>query len=311
MLEGNRSEDDTASDRQPTMNHYGQHYYQPRPMFRFPRLTPAVKTILYINIACFVLQLIFVKNGFIERWFALWPQDVIRRFYLWQLVTAMFLHGGVFHILLNMLPLTIFGFGPGLERFLGTRRFYAVYFMSGIGGNLLFVLANLSGGIPAVGASGAVCGVLAGFAMAFPERWVFLLIPPMPVKVKWIVLVYFGIEVLSEIGHGQGGIAHSAHVGGFIFGWAYMKIAYKMSLPFAFIERMKWRVRRLFSGLSAPRNPFDRGTKARKYRPIDDGSFIDEEVDPILDKISKQGMGSLTARERRILRRARQHMGKG
>ncbi len=307
------------------MNYYGQQHYQPRPMFRFPKLTPAVKTILYINVACFVLQLVFAKSGDVERWFALWPQAVIHRFYLWQLVTAMFLHGGVFHILLNMLPLTIFGFGPGLERFLGTRRFYAVYLLSGVGGNLLFLLANLEGQIPALGASGAVCGVLAAYAMAFPERWVFLLIPPMPVKVKWVVLVYFGIEVLSEIGHSGGRIAHGAHVGGFIFGWLFMKIVYKMSLPFAFIERMKWRMRHLFSGSTAPRDPFGHGAsngghgasarphgpKARKYRPIDDESFIDEEVDPILEKISRHGINSLTARERRILKRARQRMGNG
>ncbi len=292
------------------MSFYGQeHSFQQRPAFGFPRLTPAVKTILYVNIGCFILQLFLRKSQIMERCFALWPGDFFGRFYVWQVVTATFLHGGVLHLLLNMLPLTIFGFGPGLERHIGTRRFYCVYFLCGIGGNALFLLANIKGTMPVVGASGAVCGVLAAYAMAFPERWVFLLFPPMPVKVKWLVLVFFVLEVVSEIGHGRGNIAHSAHVGGFVFGWAYMKIVYKLSLPFAWTERLKWRVRSWFASVRRPR--LRSKSSARKYRPIDDGSFLDEEVDPILEKISKQGIHSLTMRERRILRRARQRMGKG
>ena len=283
--------------------------YQQRPAFDFPRLTPAVKVILYANIGCFILQL--ASPDFMRHYFALHPSDFFRGAYPWQIVTAMFLHGGPFHLLFNMLPLTLFGFGPGLERFMGTRRFCYVYLLSGVGGNALFLLANLKGMVPVIGASGAVCGVLAAYAMAFPERWVFLLFPPMPVKVKWLVLVFFGIEVLSELGHGGGRIAHGAHVGGFIFGWAYMKIVYKLSLPFAWIERLKWRVRRLFGGVSLPRISLRRRPSSRKYRPVDDDSFIDEEVDPILDKIAKHGMHSLSTRERRILKRARDRMGKG
>ncbi len=287
-----------------------QYYYQPRPMFRFPTLTPAVKVILYANVGCFVLQLIM--PDIMRNYFALWPQDFFRGRYPWQIVTAMFLHGGVFHILFNMLPLTIFGFGPGLERFTGARRFCYVYFASGIGGNLLFLAANVKGVVPVIGASGAVCGVLAAFAMAYPERWVFLIIPPMPVKVKWLVLVYFCLELLLEVMRGgNSGIAHGAHVGGFIFGWAYMKIVYKLSLPFAWLERLKWRVRRWFSSVPRPSIRLRRRGSARKYRPIDDDSFIDEEIDPILEKISRHGIHSLTARERRTLKRARQRMERG
>jgi len=292
------------------MNFYGQqHYSYQRPTFGFPRLTPAVKVLLYVNVACFVLQLFFWDT--MITYFAFSPSDFLRGAYPWQIVTAMFLHGSPWHLLLNMLPLTFFGFGPGLERFTGTRRFYYLYFLCGIGGNLLFLAANIGGKTPVLGASGAVCGVLAGYAMAYPERWVFLLFPPMPVKVKWLVLVFFLIEVVSEIGHGGGRIAHGAHVGGFVFGWAFMKLVYKLSLPFAWIERLKWKVRRLFAGVRRPSLRFRSKSAGRKYRPMDDESFIDEEVDPILEKISKHGIHSLTMRERRILRRARQRMGKG
>ncbi len=308
------------------MNYYGQQYYQPRPMFRFPKLTPAVKTILIANVACFIVQFVFrlLRSSFIDRYFTFHPADFLRGRYVWQIVTSLFLHANLLHIIFNMFMLSFAGFGPALERFVGSRRFCVVYFLAGIGGNVLFLVAHLKSAALLLGASGAVFGVLAAYAMAFPERLVLLLFV-YPVRVKWVILGLFAIELLSEVSlAGASGIAHAAHLGGCIFGWAYMKIVYKMSLPFAFIERLKWWVRRLFSGSTAPRNPFGRGAsngghaassrphgpKARKYRPIDDGSFIDEEVDPILEKISKHGIGSLTPHERRILKRARQRMGK-
>ncbi|MBN1917524.1 MAG: rhomboid family intramembrane serine protease [Verrucomicrobia bacterium] len=295
------------------------YYYRPRPVFGFPRLTPAVKTLLIVTGACFALQIIARiitrtpdgQETIVEHLFALHPQAFIRGLFPWQIVTSLFLHGSLWHLAMNMLPLSFFGFGPGLERFTGARRFYAIYFLSGIGGNLLFLAANLQGTVPVIGASGAVCGILAAYAMAFPERFVLLFFV-FPIKVKWVVLGIFAMELMLEVSRpGAGNIAHGAHVGGFVFGWAYMKLFYKLSLPFAFIERMKWRVRHLFSSLPAPRNPFRRPPGERKYPPIDDDSFIDQEVDPILDKISKQGIHSLTADERRILKRAHDRMGRG
>jgi len=317
------------------MSFDGQQYYhyRPRPVFGFPRLTPAVKAILIANCVVFGLQFLtaaymkpVVRPGMppepvFDYLFAFHPQMLLRGQFPWQIATSIFLHANLWHLALNMLPLTLFGFGPSLEHHMGAKRFCVVYFMCGIGGNLLFLVANLKGRLPVLGASGAVCGILAAYAMAFPERLVLVFFV-LPMKVKWVVLAFFGFEVLNELTmRGTGNIAHSAHIGGFVFGWAYMKIVYKLSLPFAFIERMKWRVRRLFSGLPKPHNPFRRppsdhgasahGPLARKYQPIDDESFIDEEVDPILDKISKHGIHSLTAHERRILKRAHDRMGRG
>jgi membrane associated rhomboid family serine protease len=296
-----------------------QFYYRPRPVFGFPRLTPAVKTILIVTVACFGLQLLvraitrtpIDQDTVVERYFAFHPDAFLKGKHVWQIVTSLFLHAGIWHLVMNMLPLSYFGFGPGLERFTGARRFYVIYFLCGIGGNLLFLAANLHETVPVIGASGAVCGILAAYAMAFPERLVLLFFI-IPIKVKWVILGFFGIELLLEVSsRGAGNIAHGAHVGGFLFGWGYMKIVYKASLPFAFIERAKWRVRRAFGNLLQLRNPFSRTPPERKYRPLDDDSFIDDEVDPILEKISRQGIHSLTARERRILRRARQRMGRG
>lgn len=300
-----------------------QYYYQPRPMFRFPKLTPAVKALLIANVACFVLQIIFqlftkpvVRPGrlpepFFEHLFAFHPDIFLRGQYIWQIVTSLFLHGGIWHLAINMFMLSMAGFGPGLERHIGTRRFYCVYFLCGIGGNLLFLAANINGTIPVLGASGAVVGVLAAYAMAFPERLVLLFFF-IPIKVKWLALGFFVLEVLMEISRGgSAGIAHGAHVGGFIFGWAYMKIVYKLSLPFAWIERLKWKVRRWFSNVPRPNIRLRRRGSARKYRPVDDDSFIDEEIDPILEKIARHGIHSLTSRERRALKRARQRMERG
>jgi membrane associated rhomboid family serine protease len=296
-----------------------RYYYRPRPVFGFPRLTPAVKTLLIITAACFVLQVAFQLFGapvyrgepIIEYLFAFHPQSFLRGHFPWQIVTALFLHGSLWHLAANMLPLSFFGFGPGLERFTGARRFYAIYFLSGIGGNLLFLAANVHGTIPVIGASGAVCGILAAYAMAFPEQYVLFFFF-YPIRVKWVILGYFVLELLLEVGRpGAGSIAHGAHVGGFIFGWLFMKVVYKRSLPFAFIERMKWRVRRWFANVPTPASLLRRAASRRKYRPLDDDSFIDEEVDPILEKISKQGIHSLTAHERRVLKRAHQRMGKG
>lgn len=298
-----------------------QYYYsyRPRPAFGFPRLTKAVKVLLIANVACFGLQLVMRaivrtppgQETVMERYFAFHPAGFLKGKYVWQIVTAMFLHADLMHILFNMLPLSFFGFGPGLERFTGARRFYVIYFLSGVGGNLLFLAANLRETAPVLGASGAVCGVLAAYAMAFPDRLVLLFFI-IPIRVKWVVLGFFGIELYLEMSRGgAGNIAHAAHVGGFLFGWAYMKIVYKRSLPFAFIERMKWRVRRVFGNVRQLKSPFSRTPRERKYRPLEDDSFIDEEVDPILEKISKQGIHSLTARERRVLKRARQRMGRG
>src|SRR4030066_2133991 len=131
-------------------------------------LPPAVKWLLIANGSVFVLQIL----GGVEMvmYFGLVPQLIIHKGFIWQLVTYMFLHGGVFHILFNMFAVVMCG--TELERYWGTREFIKFYFICGIGAGLLTLLTSLSSATPTIGASGAVYGILVAFAMTFPGRYI-------------------------------------------------------------------------------------------------------------------------------------------
>lgn len=149
-----------------------------------------------------------------------------------SLVTSMFLHGGFMHILSNMWTLWIFG--PALEDRLGPRRFLALYFASGLAASLLHIVANWSSPVPALGASGAIAGVIAAYARRFPYAWVNILQPIVIVPVFFMMpaLLFAGLWFLSQVtqgvgslamGAGAGGIAWWAHIGGFLAGWFLIK----------------------------------------------------------------------------------------
>src|SRR6516164_5028437 len=135
-------------------------------------LPPAIKWLLISNVGIFLVTFFLgVANadGFM-RYFGLTPSDVATRFFLWQFVTYMFLHGGIFHVLFNMLALWMFG--TELERVLGTRRFLNFYFFCGIGAGLCVVIGEYLFGnphIPTIGSSGAIYGILMASAMFWPD----------------------------------------------------------------------------------------------------------------------------------------------
>ena len=140
--------------------------------------------------------------------------------FVWQIATYMFLHGGFFHILFNMFILWMFG--SDLERVWGTRRFISFYFFCGIGAGLVNVLVTPHAFIPTIGASGAIYGVLLGYALYFPERQVFLyFLIPVPVRVFVIVLGV--IELVSSLSASGGNISHVTHLGGLAFAWIYLR----------------------------------------------------------------------------------------
>lgn len=151
----------------------------------------------------------------------------------WQLVTYMFLHGGFGHFFFNMFTLLMFA--PNLENIWGTKKFLLFYFVTGIGAGLfhnlvifLRILANPAVAaslavIPTVGASGAIYGVLLGFAMLFPDAQMrFLFFPFVPVKAKWMVVGFAILELLTGVSGGDG-IAHFAHLGGMLFSWLLIR----------------------------------------------------------------------------------------
>ena len=182
-------------------------------------MTPGVKNLLLANIAVFIVQ-ILAPSLIENKYFILVPQLVFKKLYLWQLVTYMFLHGGLGHIFFNMFALWMFGIE--LERTWGTKEFLKYYFLTGIGAGIFIALFS---SYPTIGASGAVYGVLAAFALFFPDRYVYLYFL-FPIKMKYLALGLGLLEFLSSY-RAADGIAHVAHLGGMIIGFFYLRYKYR------------------------------------------------------------------------------------
>lgn len=198
---------------------------------------PAVKNIIIINVLVMVMT--SLREGFMFEHFALfYPTSPFFRW--WQPVTHLFMHGGFMHIFFNMYAVYIFG--SVLERIWGTKKFLIYYFVTGLGAALVhtgvewlqmqyWMTAAAEGSTaaltsihalkmtPTVGASGAVFGLLMGYAMLYPDSIMTLIFPPISMKAKWFVLIYAAIELLTGITGTGAGIAHFAHLGGLIFGF--------------------------------------------------------------------------------------------
>jgi membrane associated rhomboid family serine protease len=156
------------------------------------------------------------------RYFALWPLDSrFADFMPWQLLTYGFMHdvNGFNHILFNMFGLWMFG--RDLERSMGAQRFLTYYLTCVVGAGVVqLIVASMGGGdYPTVGASGGVFGILLAYAMAFPNRIVVLLIPPIPMKAKYFVLFYGLLELYLGVSGNAPGVANFAHLGGMLFGF--------------------------------------------------------------------------------------------
>lgn len=177
-------------------------------------LPSAVKHIMIISLCLMIMT--YLNEPLMARLFALNPITFIKR--PWQLVTYMFMHGNFAHLFFNMY--TLYVFGTVLERVWGTRKFLLYYFVTGIGAALVHIGVQwLTGDFAlTVGASGAIYGILMGYAMLYPDSTLMLLLPPVSVKAKWLVLIFAGIELLLGVTGTQAGVAHFAHLGGLVFG---------------------------------------------------------------------------------------------
>lgn len=198
------------------MNFQSDNYSPNTQISIFP---PAVKHLLIVNLLVFVGLNTPMVGEALFNYGALWPIGS-GRFDVWQLVSYMFLHANFAHIFFNLFALWMFG--QAIERFWGTRRFTYYYFLTGIGAALLHMVIG-GGGAPTVGASGAVYGILLAFGMMFPERHIMLLIPPIPIKAKYFVAIFGGIELVNGVLGTQSGVAHFAHLGGMIVGFVLIK----------------------------------------------------------------------------------------
>jgi membrane associated rhomboid family serine protease len=159
----------------------------------------------------------------------------------WQLVTYLFIHHGVFHVLFNML--TLWMLGSMLEGDWGAKRFREFYLYCGIGAALVTIAVSYTGAFgmaptqPTVGASGAIYGILIAFGMLYGEMDMFLFPLPITIKAKYLVAIWIFIALAATISEGPGGVANIAHLGGLVFGWIYVKFLPRRGLGSAFSER--------------------------------------------------------------------------
>lgn len=249
-------------------------------------MTPWVLRLLLANGIAFLLQM--AMPGVLEHLFAFVPADILRR--PWAIVTYMFLHGGIGHILFNMLSL--FFFGPRLESRLGARNFAILYFVSGIMGALLSVFFAPYAAI--IGASGAVFGVMLGFATFWPRDQI-LIWGILPVEARVMVIAMTALAVVFGFTGAQSGIAHFAHLGGFVGGWLCLRWFSRRP------DQKRWQAQ----AAPAPARESSESTLTR-WRGIRRDNLHEvnrAELDRILDKISSQGMSSLSAGDREFLER--------
>ena len=170
-----------------------------------------------VSLGVIVLCAVVYLTGYQPLGFMLWPLDS-GVFAVFQLITYGFLHGSFNHLFFNMFA--VWMFGTPLERTWGSKRFAAYYFVCVAGAAVAQLVVQLfEGGMyPTLGASGGVFGLLLAYGVMWPENRIFLIFLPVPIKAKWFVLIYGGIELLLGVSRAMPGIAHFAHLGGMIFG---------------------------------------------------------------------------------------------
>jgi rhomboid family protein len=180
-------------------------------------LPPVIKKLIILMAAVFLLQM-FVDGPF-TIYLGLVPILVWKKYFLWQLFTYIFLHGGLSHLLFNLLGLWMFG--GELENYWGSRKFLRFFFFCGIGAAICTVAFHPYQGFPVIGASGAIYGLLLAFGWLFPNRLIYIYFL-FPIPAKYFVIIFGLIELYSSSVGTGGGIAHLTHLGGLLFGLIYM-----------------------------------------------------------------------------------------
>ena len=216
--------------------------------------------------------------------------------FVWQPLTYMLLHDGIWHILVNLLMLWMFG--REVEYFIGPKAFTRLYVFAGLLGGGLWLLFNLLQPGPLVGASAAVLGCVIAFATLFPEReltFLVFFVLPVTIRAKYMALIAIAFDLAPLLTHQTTHIAHLAHLGGAALGYVYIK-----GLGYGTTPRWLLWLQNLKPGRSPKPTP----------RPQSRDEFIRDAIDPILDKISREGMHSLTRRERKILESAKDFLQK-
>tara|TARA_B100001250_G_scaffold115494_1_gene97864 strand:+ start:7607 stop:8434 length:828 start_codon:yes stop_codon:yes gene_type:complete len=238
--------------------------------------TDAIKLLVSINFIIFILQSISSSENLFFPLFGLVPKLVWSELMLWQPLTYMFLHGGVWHVLINMFVLWMFG--SELERLWGKNRFIKFYFFTGIGAGIVTMLFSYNSNIPIVGASGAVYGILLAYGFIYPNRKVYLY-GIIPIKSIWFVIAVGLLAFISSINNNSN-ISHLTHLSG--MGVAY----FILKNPFHF-KSIWFSIQKKFIENTLKK---ERNERSRRKK-------IEIDLNFILDKINREGYDSLTNKE--------------
>ncbi len=243
-------------------------------------MTPVVRALLIANVLAYFIQETVLRPY--VGWLMFQPRFLVEQ--PWSLVTYMFLHGDLMHIGFNMLAL--FFFGPRVETVIGSRRFAALYFISGLGGALLSFAFSYNAAI--LGASAGVFGVTLAYAWFWPNQVIHIW-GVLPVK-AWLLVVLTGLMAFwSGFGGLNTGTAHFAHLGGYAGAFLFLK----------WLDRSRKSFRKVATGPTAVAAKRVEGWQAIDLTRVHEVNR--EQVSRILDKIAKQGVGSLTPDERVFL----------
>ena len=279
-----------------------------------PSITPLVQALIATNIVVLFVQWTLLGDSDTVRWFGYTNGALLSQW--WTLGSYMFVHGGLLHLALNMYSLWLFG--PRLEAELGAPRFAALYAWSGLGGVALHAVFGGAGFL--IGASGAVFGVMLAYALLWPDDEV-LFFGVLPLRVMTLVLLLGGVNLLQGMATAGSGVAHFAHLGGFLFAWLFMRAPSALGL-----DRARQQVASIPSedarprAIQRPARPRERLDEAdeivaksraatssivQQHPPVRTAparaADPQAEVDRVLDKISSSGMSSLSRQERAVL----------
>jgi len=257
--------------------------------------TDAIRTIVLVNVAVYILQSLSGKEDVFFRLFGLVPSSFLSELMIWQPFTYMFFHApfyssvGISHILLNMLGLWVFG--RELEQAWGKNNFLKYYFVTGIGSGLVTFLFQINSDSPVIGASGAVYGVLLAYGLSYPNRMLYIW-GIIPVKSLWLVIIMGTIAFFGLLGNADG-ISHITHISGMVIGY--------------FMLNKKWRWRELLFKIRKKTIEFQ---VQRHEEKVAKNIMLKKDIDLILDKIQKEGFSSLTSKEKNKLYESSKDMSK-
>ena len=248
----------------------GQFSYKPA------LFTDAIKILVSVNFGIFLLQTVAKTEGLFFPLFGLVPKLVWSEFMIWQPFTYLFFHGGIWHVLINMFVLWMFG--SELERLWGKEHFLKFYFVTGVGAGLVTMIFGLNSMTPIVGASGAVYGVLLAYGLTYPNRTVYLY-GIIPIKSLWFVIGIGVIAFMSSFDN-VSQISHLTHLSGMMIGYLMLKRPVRFNdLWFTIRKRtLEYKIK-------------------HEEKKVSQHQAIEREIDRILDKINREGFDSLTEEE--------------